>query len=102
MNLQQLSDTIGNIYDCALEPERWPQALKQVGELCQAPFTFVLAHDVERNQPGRVFQHGGHAEWMMNYCGRYASINPLHTATWLRPIGEVYTLNDLFTGDEWF
>jgi DNA-binding CsgD family transcriptional regulator len=101
MNLQQLSDTIGVIYDCALEPERWPQALKQVGELCQAPFTFVLAHDVERNQPGRVFQNGGRAEWMMNYCGQYATINPLHTATWLRPIGEVYTLNDLFTRDEW-
>jgi hypothetical protein len=32
-----------------------PQALKQVSELCQAPFTFVLAHDVERNQPGGYF-----------------------------------------------
>jgi PAS domain-containing protein len=39
---------------------------------------------------------------MMNYCGRYATINPLHTPTWLRPIGEVYTLDDLFTRDEWF
>jgi DNA-binding CsgD family transcriptional regulator/PAS domain-containing protein len=101
MNLKQLSDTIGNIYDCALEPERWPQALKQVSELSQAPFTFVLAHDVERSQPGRVFQHGGDAKWMVNYCGRYAAINPLHTASWLRPIGEVFTLDDLFTRDEW-
>jgi len=101
MDLQQLSDAIGNIYDCALEPERWPQALKQVSELCQSPFTFVLAHDVARNRPGRVFQHGGDAEWMMKYCGQYAKINPLHTATWLRPIGEVYTLDDLFTRDEW-
>jgi len=102
MNLQQLSDTIGVIYDCALEPERWPQALSQVGELCQAPFAFVLAHDVERNQPGRVFQHGGRAEWMMKYCGQYATINPLFTASWLRPIGEVYTPDDLFSRDEWF
>jgi DNA-binding CsgD family transcriptional regulator/PAS domain-containing protein len=101
MNLQQLSDTIGVIYDCALEPDLWPQALKQVGELCEAPFAFVLAHDVERNQPGRVFQHGGRAEWMMKYCGQYATINPLHTASWLRPIGEVYTPDNLFSGDEW-
>jgi DNA-binding CsgD family transcriptional regulator/PAS domain-containing protein len=98
----QLSDTIGAIYDCALEPERWPQALRQVGELCQAPFTFVLAHDVERNQPGRVFQHGGDTEWLMKYCEKYATINPLPAATWLRPIGEVYTLDALFTDEEWF
>ena len=102
MDPLQLSDTIGAIYDCALEPERWPQALRRVGELCQAPFTFVLAHDVERNQPGRVFQHGGDTEWLMKYCEKYATINPLFAATWLRPIGEVYSPDGLFTEEEWF
>jgi DNA-binding CsgD family transcriptional regulator/PAS domain-containing protein len=38
----------------------------------------------------------------MKYCEKYATINPLPTATWLRPIGEVYTLDALFTDEEWF
>lgn len=50
MKLDQLSDVIGSIYDGALEPDRWPHALKRVADLCQSPFAFVLSHDVERNQ----------------------------------------------------
>jgi DNA-binding CsgD family transcriptional regulator len=102
MNPYQLSEVIGSIYDCALEPERWPQALKRACDLCELPFAFVLAHDVERNQPGRVFCHGGRPEWLMDYCGQYATINPLLPATWLRPLGEVYTPGRLLTHDEWF
>jgi|SRR6185437_3098465 len=102
MNPQQLSEVIGAIYDCALEPERWTQALKRVCELCELPFAFVLAHDVERNQPGRVFHHGGRPEWLMQYCGKYSKVNPLFAASWLRPLGEVYTPKQLFTHEEWF
>lgn len=102
MKNDQLSEVIGSIYDCALEPDRWPAALKQVCELCDVPFAFVLAHDVERNQAGRVFHHGGRPEWLMQYCGKYSAINPLFSATWLRPIGEVYTPTDLLAHEEWF
>ncbi|SRR5579871_4955544 len=102
MKIDQLSEAIGSIYDCALEPDRWSAALKRVCELCDLPFAFVLAHDVQRNQAGRVFHHGGRPEWLMQYCGKYSAINPLFSATWLRPIGEVYTPADLFAREEWF
>lgn len=102
MNPHRLSEVIGAIYDCALEPERWPDALKQVCDLCDVPFAFVLAHDVQRNQPGRVFHHGGRPEWLMQYCGHYSRVNPLFAASWLRPLGEVYTTEHLFAHDEWF
>lgn len=102
MNPHRLSEVIGAIYDCALEPERWPDALKRVCDLCDLPFAFVLAHDVQRNQPGRVFHHGGRPEWLMQYCGQYSRVNPLFAASWLRPLGEVYTPEHLFTHEEWF
>jgi DNA-binding CsgD family transcriptional regulator len=102
MNPYELSEVIGAIYDCALEPERWPHALERVCDLCELPFAFVLAHDVQRNQPGRVFHHGGRPEWLMQYCGQYSQVNPLFAASWLRPLGEVYTPERLLTDEEWF
>src|SRR5580704_11074060 len=102
MTPQQLSDAIGAIYDCALEPERWPNALQQVSALSGAGFNFVIAHDIEKNQAGRIFQHGGTTDWILQYCVKYAPINPLTTASWLRPIGEVYNRASLVSNDEWF
>ena len=33
MTPQELSDTIGAIYDCALEPERWPRTLERLARI---------------------------------------------------------------------
>jgi hypothetical protein len=78
MTPQQLSDVIGSIYDCALEPERWPDALQQVSTLSGAGFNFVIAHDIEKNQAGRIFQHGGTTDWILQYCVKYAPIKSAH------------------------
>jgi hypothetical protein len=41
MTPQDLSDTIGAIYDCALEPEHWPQTLARLEVLSRAGFSFI-------------------------------------------------------------
>ena len=102
MTPQDLSDTIGAIYDCALEPERWPQTLARLESLSGARFSFIVMHDVDKDQPGRVFEHGGNEEWLLRYFTEYAALNPIPAASWLRPVGEVYTLGTLFEDEEWF
>jgi DNA-binding CsgD family transcriptional regulator/PAS domain-containing protein len=101
MNPQDLSDTIGAIYDCALEPERWPQTLARLETLSRSGFSFIVLHDLIRNMPGRVFEHGGSEEWLQLYFTKYATLNPIPAASSLRPLGEVHTLSMLFEDEEW-
>ena len=100
MTPQDLSDTIGAIYDCALEPERWPQTLARLEWLSRAGFSFIVLHDLIRNMPGRVFEHGGSEEWLQLYFTKYATLNPIPAASSLRPVGEVHTLSMLFEDEE--
>jgi DNA-binding CsgD family transcriptional regulator len=102
MTPQDLSDTIGAIYDCALEPERWPQTLARLEMLSRAGFSFIVLHDLIRNMPGRVFEHGGSEDWLQLYFTKYATLNPIPAASSLRPVGEVHTLSMLFEDEEWF
>jgi DNA-binding CsgD family transcriptional regulator/PAS domain-containing protein len=102
MTPQELSDTIGAIYDCVLEPELWPPMLRRLGGSFNSPLTFIVMHDVNTNQPARVFEDGGDVQWLMLYATKYGAINPIPTASWLRPVGEVYTLGSLFRDEEWY
>jgi hypothetical protein len=36
VSAQALSDTIGAIYDCALDPHRWTDAIRRIADLCES------------------------------------------------------------------
>ena len=68
-NLQELSDLIAAIYDCALEPERWREALPRLLALTQSPCGALVIHDYEQARTGRpvfleclTYRHLGHSK----------------------------------------
>jgi hypothetical protein len=36
LSSRELSDVLGAIYDCALEPQRWPATLERIGDRLRA------------------------------------------------------------------
>src|SRR5262249_16172744 len=83
-----LSKLIGNIYDCALDPSLWPQALEEIGKLIGAPQVMVFAHEPLTQKavysqlwgvdPGQIAADGE----------KYAAINPFMSAGWHTQIDE--------------
>lgn len=83
-----LSNLIGEIYDCALDPSLWPTALEKICAVLHARSAAVFSnHPTERTA---AFYH----QWREDpariaaYVEKYAAINPLLTAGWHNEIDE--------------
>ena len=102
MTDQELSDLIGRIYDCALDPDRWPGVLGTVAEAVEAAVGMVAVHDLVENRPVRTFAHGMPAPALWLYEARYATRNPIAQALGTRQVeGTVDTLDTLVEAEGW-
>lgn len=101
MDNAELSDIIGVIYDCALEPEKWPEALAGIARATRSTIGYIVFHDLESNSGGRFFEHGMDEAWLAAYFERFASLNPIPAISISRPVGEVHSLDTLFERREW-
>lgn len=101
MNNAELSDLIGIVYDCALEPERWPEALAGIARATQSANGFIVFHDLENNLGSRFFEHGLDERWLATYFESFAALNPIPAVSILRPVGDVHALSTLFEPAEW-
>jgi len=52
VSAQALSDTIGAIYDCALDPQRWINAIRRIAELCEAAKISYQIISIPSNEVG--------------------------------------------------
>ena len=50
VSAQAFSDTIGAIYDCALDPQRWPGACRRIADLCESTAGGICVHDLKHVQ----------------------------------------------------
>lgn len=95
-----LSNLIGDIYDCALDPSLWPQTLEDITKLFNAKLTSIFA--IEPMSQSIVFaqmwgddpvQAGADAK-------KYNPINPLITAGWHSPIDAPFRLRSVMDPQE--
>jgi DNA-binding CsgD family transcriptional regulator/PAS domain-containing protein len=102
MTDEELSDLIGRIYDCALDPGRWPGVLDSIAAAVEASVGMVAVHDLVENRPVRTFAHGMPAPALWLYEARYATRNPIALALATRHVeGTVDTLGSLVEADGW-
>jgi len=45
VSTQALSDTIGAIYDCALDPQKWSDTCRKIADLCESTAGGICVHD---------------------------------------------------------
>jgi DNA-binding CsgD family transcriptional regulator/PAS domain-containing protein len=88
---QALSDAVGAIYDCALNPEHWPEAMRRITELTASAAMGMGIIDHKRTQNVRLYDYGYAEDDVRLYFEKYAAMNPFFVARLMFPVGEPVT-----------
>ncbi|HWE20387.1 MAG TPA: LuxR C-terminal-related transcriptional regulator [Hyphomicrobiaceae bacterium] len=102
ISAQALSDAIGAIYDCALEPDHWPEAMRRITELTGSVAMGMGIIDHKHKQNVRLYDYGYSEEDMRIYFEKYAAMNPAFVARLMYPVGEPVTSEMLIGEQELF
>jgi DNA-binding CsgD family transcriptional regulator/PAS domain-containing protein len=89
---QALSDTIGAIYDCALDPHQWPDACRSIAYLCESTAGGICVHDLQHTQNDQLFVFGYQPEFLENFGMHYPQ-SPMAVADVVSNIGDVRALS---------
>src|SRR3954471_4041327 len=92
VSVQALSDTIGAIYDCALDPQRWPATCRKIADLCESTGGGICVHDMRHLQNDQLFVFGYQAEFLEKLGSQYAQ-SPMAAADIVASIGDVNVLS---------
>jgi len=77
MSEARLTQLIGDIYDAALDAERWPRALEHVCGFVGGSQANIFWQDVIGKAAKKVFEWGNDPHYTRLYMETYAKINPL-------------------------
>jgi DNA-binding CsgD family transcriptional regulator/PAS domain-containing protein len=94
-----LSDTIGSIYDCALDPDRWRDALRGIVELCESAGGSMCVHHMRDVQNDCLFEVGYSREFYDAFEKEYPS-SPFVTFAPFGNVGDVATIGMLCSEQE--
>ena len=97
---QALSETIGAIYDCALEPDRWPEAMQRITGLTASAAMGMGIIDHKHKHNVRLYDYGYSEEDMRIYFEKYAALDPTFVARLMYPVGEPVTSEVLLDEQE--
>jgi PAS domain-containing protein len=71
---QRLSDLIGRIYDCAIEPDWWPNTLAEIGRAIHCVSGTILLIDLERSRYRFAYTWGVSPQWVKRYLDYSADL----------------------------
>jgi DNA-binding CsgD family transcriptional regulator/PAS domain-containing protein len=101
ISAQKLSDAIGTIYDCALDPQGWSNAIQQIVELCESSAGGMCIHDLRNVEDVHLFEIGYTKEFSQLIQKHYQQ-SPFATASIVNEVGHVYTLATICPDHELF
>ncbi|MBN8960270.1 MAG: hypothetical protein J0H71_03990 [Rhizobiales bacterium] len=91
VSAQAFSDTIGAIYDCALDPQQWPDTCRTIAGLCESTAGGICVHDLRHVQNDQLFVFGYQSEFLEKLGAHYAQ-SPMAAADIVASIGDVSAL----------
>src|SRR5882757_6064289 len=92
VSAQSLSDTIGAIYDCALDPQLWPETCRKIADLCESTGGGICVHDVRHVQNDQLFVFGYQPAFLEKLGSQYAQ-SPMAAADIVASVGDVNILS---------
>ena len=92
VSAQELSDTIGAIYDCALDPHKWPATCEKIAALCESTAGGICVHDMRNVQNDQLFVFGYQPAFLELLGENYAQ-SPMAVADIVANLGEVRVLS---------
>jgi DNA-binding CsgD family transcriptional regulator/PAS domain-containing protein len=101
ISAEALSDTIGAIYDCALDPQRWSDAIRRIVDLCESTAGGMCVHDLRNVEDVHLFEIG-YTEEFSQLVQKHYQQSPFATASIVHDVGDVVTLATICPESEWF
>lgn len=92
VSAQALSDTIGAIYDCALDPQQWPATCRQIASLCDSTAGGICVHDLQHTQNDQLFVFGYQQQFLEKLGENYAE-SPMAASDVVANVGDVKVLS---------
>jgi DNA-binding CsgD family transcriptional regulator len=92
VSAQAFSDTIGAIYDCALDPQQWPDTCRKIADLCESTAGGICVHDMRHVQNDQLFVFGYLPEFLER-LGQHYSQSPMALADIVANVGDVSALS---------
>src|SRR6185503_18586320 len=92
VSAEALSDTIGAIYDCALDPHQWPDTCRKIADLCESTAGGIYVHDTRQVQSDQPFVFGYQPEFLEKLGKHYAQ-SPMAAADAVANLGDVNALS---------
>jgi DNA-binding CsgD family transcriptional regulator/PAS domain-containing protein len=92
VSAQALSDTIGAIYDCALDPQQWPNTCRKIADLCESTAGGICVHDLRHVQNDQLFVFGYQQEFLETLGKHYAQ-SPMAASDVVANVGDVSALS---------
>ena len=97
---EALSALIGEIYDAALERDRWPQVLKQICGFVEGRSSTLFAQDAARPLATPFYDYGNDPRFNRLYQEQYVHLNPLVPGMTFFDVGEVFSVFDVIAEPE--
>jgi len=92
ISASQLSDLIGAIYDCALDPERWSATCRKIANLCESTAGGICVHDLKQGQNDQLFVFGYPPAFLEKLGSQFAE-SPMAVADIVSNVGDVSALS---------
>ncbi len=86
-----LSDTIGAIYDCALDPQLWTDTCRKIANLCDSTAGGICVHDLRHTQNDQLFVFGYQQTFLEKLQSDYAT-SPMAASDVVATVGDVKAL----------
>jgi DNA-binding CsgD family transcriptional regulator len=97
----QLLELIGEIYDCAIAPERWPNTLQLLAEHVGLRAAALNVKNPAQRKVTFLQRWGGNDEYRRLYDAKYFALNPAMTAGWFVDVDEPVTCSGFAGRHEW-
>jgi DNA-binding CsgD family transcriptional regulator len=73
---EDLSDLIGDVYDCAVDPGLWRATLVKVAHFIRGDFSILISEDAVSSNARVHYTSRDESEWLQAYFEKYIYLNP--------------------------
>jgi DNA-binding CsgD family transcriptional regulator len=98
--LIELSAVIGDIYDAAIDPAFWQQALGSICAYVGGHSGVLFWHDAEKQSAQVLYIHNDDPAFTRLYFEKYLPMNPVFPAATFMPEGVVHSTTDFISPPE--
>ena len=91
ISLGAFSKVVDAVYDCALDPNHWHDAVRMIADLCESQVSILAVHDYANGRTETAFGLGYTEPFIRLHEEEYAAMNSFLNLIRVQPLGAVRT-----------